>query len=91
MVLHLNRTFAGTVKSTLISETKSLMEANSQNSESNFENDNEQNFFRVQLVLKKISHPVMRIQFYIKNIALFDLLSRNFVANLSIVGPLKIS
>ena len=86
MVLRLNRTLAVTVKSTLISEMKSLMVANLQSSESNNDNDNEQDFFKEQLVFKEKSYPVKRFQFYIKNIAFTDLLSRNFVANLSIVG-----
>ena len=85
-VLYLNRTLAGTMKSTLISEMKSLMEANSQSSESNNDDDNKQDFFEVQLVFRRMNNPVKQFQFHIKNIALSDFLSCNFVANLSIVG-----
>ena len=86
VVLRLNRTLAETVKSTLISEMKSLMKANSQSSESNNDDYNEQDFFKMQLVFKRISNPVKRFQFYIENIVLSDLLSLGFVANLSIAG-----
>ena len=86
VVLRLNRTLAETVKSTLISEMKSLVVANSQSSESNNGDDSKQDFFKVQLVFKRMSNPVKRFQFCIKNIALSDLFSCNFVENLSIVG-----
>ena len=86
VVLRLKKTLAETVKSTLISEMKSLMEAYSQSSESNNDNHNEQDFVKVQLVFKRMSNPVKRFHFYIKNIALSDLLSRDFVANLSILS-----
>ena len=85
VVLLLNKTHAETVKSTLISEVKSLIGANSQSNESNNEVDNEQDFSKVQLVFRRMSNPVKRFQFYTKNIALSDLLSRTFVANLGIV------
>ena len=52
---------------------KSWMGANSQSSESNNEGDNEQDFFKMQLVFKKMSNPVKQFQFYIKNIVLSDL------------------
>ena len=45
------------------------MEANSQSSESNNEDGN---FFKVQLVSKRMRSPVKWFQFCIKNIALFD-------------------
>ena len=74
------------MKPTLISEMKSLMKANSQSSENNNDDYNEQDFFKMQLVFKRMSNPVKRFQFYIKNIVLSDLLTRSFVANLSIFG-----
>ena len=58
VVLRLNRTLAETVKLTLISEMKSLMEANSQSSECNNEDENEQDFFKVQLIFKRMSNPM---------------------------------
>ena len=76
-VLPLKRTVAETVKSTLISKKESLMEAYSQNGESNNDDDNEQDFFKVQLLFKKISKPIKRFQFCAKNIALSDVLSRS--------------
>ena len=86
VVLRLKKTLAETVKSTLISEMKSVMEAFSQSSESNNDDYNKQDFFKVQLVFKRMSNPVKRCYFYIKNIALSDLSSRDFVANLSILS-----
>ena len=58
VVLRLNKTFAETVMSARICEMKSLMEANSEICESNNENDNEQDFFKVQLIFKRMSNPV---------------------------------
>ena len=86
VVLRLNRTLAETVKLTLISEVKSLMEANSQSSESNNDDENKHNFFKVLLVFKRMSNPVERFQFYIKNIALSNFLSNDFASNLSIAA-----
>ena len=53
VILRLNTTLAVTVKPTLISEMKSLREANSQISESNNDDDNKQDFFKMQLVFCK--------------------------------------
>ena len=58
VVLHLNRTLTETAKSTLIFEIKSLMEANLQSSESNNDDDNKQDYFKMHLVFKKTSNPV---------------------------------
>ena len=66
VVLLLNRTLAETVKPTLISEMKSLMEANLQSSESNNDDDNKQDFFKVQLIFKRMSNPEKRFQFTLK-------------------------
>ena len=71
---------------TLISEMKSLMEATAQNSESTNHDNSKKVCFKMQLVFKKMSNPAKQFQFCIKNIALSDLLSCNFVASLSIVG-----
>ena len=55
VVLRLIRTLAETVNSTPIFEMKSLMQANSQ---SNNDDDNEQKFFKVQLVFTRMSNSV---------------------------------
>ena len=66
VVLCLNRTLAQTVKSILISKMKSLMEANSQSSESKNDDDNKQDFFKVQLEFQRMSNPIKRFQFIIE-------------------------
>ena len=48
VVLRLNRNLAETVRATLISQMKSLVDVNSQNCETRNEDDSEQDFFKVQ-------------------------------------------
>ena len=60
VVLRLNKTLAKTVKWTLIPEMNSLKEPNSQSSESNNDDHYERDFFKVQLVFKRMSNPVRR-------------------------------
>ena len=50
VVLRISSTLAETVQSTLISDMKSMIEADVQSSESNNDDDDERDFFKVQLL-----------------------------------------
>ena len=65
-VLRLSTTLTGTVKATLISEMKSLIGANLQSSDSNNEEDNEQDFFKVKFIFKRMRIWLSSFKFILK-------------------------